>query len=194
MDLLWLDGDLVIAGPDTHAYISTPHRQEPVTGIRLSGGVGPAAIGVPAHEVRNLRVPAREVWGARTATALREQVAAADAIECELERIIGTRLERRQPDPVMRQVDAMARSGYATSAIARAAGLSERQLRRRTHVAFGYGVKTLSRIHRFNAALDLAREGVPLVDAAAQAVYADQPHFTREARALTGEPLSALLR
>ncbi len=51
----------------------------------------------------------------------------------------------------------------------------------------------LRRILRFRAAVGLAREGVPAADAAARAGYADQPHLSREVRALAGVPLGTLL-
>ncbi|HLR84085.1 MAG TPA: helix-turn-helix domain-containing protein [Nocardioidaceae bacterium] len=193
LDLLWLDDDLVVAGPDTRAYVSAPAQPRPVTGIRLSGGVGAAAFGVPAHEVRNERVPVAELWGVHTARALRRRTEAADDTGRELERIVGARLEEDPADRLMGVVDALARRGRSVPTIASAVGLSERQLRRRTHAAFGYGVKTLARIHRFQKALAFVRDGVPVADAAVRSGYADQPHLAREVRTLADAPLSALL-
>lgn len=193
MDLLWLDDDLVIAGPDTRAYVSQPAEPRAVTGIRLSGGVGATAFGVPAHEVRNQRIPVADVWGMHTARALRRQIESAADTGRELERIVGARLETGSADGLMGIVEAMAQQGRSAPSIAATVGLSERQLRRRTHAAFGYGVKTLARIHRFQAALALTRAGVPAADAAVRTGYADQPHLARDVRALAGTRLSALL-
>jgi transcriptional regulator GlxA family with amidase domain len=78
-------------------------------------------------------------------------------------------------------------------AVARAAGLSERQLLRRCQLALGYGPKTLARIVRFRAALALARSGTPFADLAAATGYADQAHLARDVRALAGQPLRVLL-
>jgi AraC-like DNA-binding protein len=72
-------------------------------------------------------------------------------------------------------------------------GLSERQLRRRSLAAFGYGPKTLQRILRFRRAVALARRGVPFVDVAVDAGYADQPHLAREVRELAGVSLGELI-
>lgn len=72
--------------------------------------------------------------------------------------------------------------------------LSERQLHRRGLHLFGYGLKTLSRILRVNAALDLARGGMPFGLVAASSGYADQAHLSREVKALAGAPLSAVIR
>lgn len=193
VDLLWLDDDLVVAGPDTRAYVAASGGDQPVVGLRVGGGVGPAAFGIPAYAVRDLRVPVADVWGVRTAGSLRRRVASAPDIGAELERIIGSRLESSPADAAMSVVDALARRGCPVPSIAAAVGLSERQLHRRTREAFGYGAKTLSRIHRFQAALAFARAGLPPADAAVRAGYADQPHLAREVRTLAGEPMSALL-
>ncbi len=58
---------------------------------------------------------------------------------------------------------------------------------------FGYGYRTLHRILRFRFALDLAESGRPLAEAAAEAGYADQAHFTRDTRAFSGLPPAALI-
>ena len=73
-------------------------------------------------------------------------------------------------------------------------GISERQLHRRGLGLFGYGLKTLSRILRVNAALDLARAGLPFGVVAASSGYADQAHLSREVKALAGAPLREVIR
>jgi transcriptional regulator GlxA family with amidase domain len=74
--------------------------------------------------------------------------------------------------------------------------LSERQLRRRCQHAFGYPPAMLARLLRLHRFLDLARtaqRGTGLAALATAAGYADQPHLTRESRALTGRRPSAFL-
>jgi AraC-like DNA-binding protein len=51
----------------------------------------------------------------------------------------------------------------------------------------------LDRVLRLNLALDRARTGLPLTEVAAQTGYADQAHFTRDVKALTGVPPRTLL-
>ncbi|NUT47284.1 MAG: helix-turn-helix domain-containing protein, partial [Saccharothrix sp.] len=78
--------------------------------------------------------------------------------------------------------------------LARALGLSTRQLHRRSLAAFGYGPKVLHRVLRFDRAVGLARTGVPFADVAHRAGYADQAHLSREVRDLAGVPLGQLIR
>jgi transcriptional regulator GlxA family with amidase domain len=98
-----------------------------------------------------------------------------------------------RPDPVMEGLVRQLRSGRAVGAAADAVGLGARQLHRRSLVAFGYGPKTLARILRLTRALDLARTGMPPARVAAETGFADQPHLSREVRALAGIPLGELV-
>lgn len=63
---------------------------------------------------------------------------------------------------------------------------SERQERRLFTLAVGYGPATYRRILRLQRAIALAPTAATLADLAVAAGYADQPHLTRECRALTG--------
>ncbi len=84
--------------------------------------------------------------------------------------------------------------------LAAALGVSERQLLRRLRTAVGYGPATLARVLRLQRALRAAwadpaaaRTG-GLARIAADAGYADQPHFARDCRELTGVAPTILLR
>ncbi|MGW6708599.1 helix-turn-helix domain-containing protein, partial [Streptomyces sp. NPDC054956] len=90
------------------------------------------------------------------------------------------------PDPLVTEIVARLRAGQGVAAVAGAVGLGERQLHRRSLDAFGYGPRTLGRILRLRRALALTRRGLPPAQAAQAAGYADQAHYTREARALAG--------
>jgi AraC-like DNA-binding protein len=97
------------------------------------------------------------------------------------------------PDRLVGQVLRGIRRGVAVPALAGSVGLSERQLYRRCLDAFGYGPKMLDRVLRMNAALERARAGLGLAEVAVQTGYADQAHFTRDVKALTGVPPRTLL-
>lgn len=192
MDLIWHDGELMVAGPDTAAYVVTDRPGSSYAGLRFAPGVAPALFGAPAHEVRDRRVPLADLWPAARA---RHLAARADAgPTAALESWAAARLRGAGPaDPLPAAVTAGLAAGHTVAGIAAGCGLGERQLRRRCEAAFGYGPRTLRRVLRLQHALALARAGTPLARVAADAGYADQPHLSREVRALAGVPLRELL-
>lgn len=192
MDLLWWRGDLIVAGPDTVAYESALEAGETIVGFRFPPGVAPAALGVPADELRDRRVRLSDLWPDRAAREAAERVAAAPGRT--LEELAWARLaDAGGPDPAVRAVTTLLRSGAPVAGVAGEVGLSERQLHRRSLSAFGYGPKTLARILRLERALALARTGRPLAAVAAETGYADQAHLSRDARALAGVPMRVLI-
>ncbi|MCF2533088.1 helix-turn-helix domain-containing protein [Yinghuangia soli] len=192
MDLIWMDGGLVVAGPDTVAHLASGQRGADYVGIRFAPGTGPAVLGVPAVELRDRRVPLGDLWPG--AAELAERMAEADDPGRLLEEVAAARLREAEPDPVARLVAQGLARGTGVAALAYEVGLSDRQLYRRSVAAFGYGAKTLGRVLRLGRALELARAGRPLAEVAATAGYADQAHLSREVRGLAGVPMGELLR
>ncbi|WP_418959737.1 helix-turn-helix domain-containing protein [Streptomyces tritici] len=189
MDLLWSEGRLLVAGPDTRPH---PPGGGAWAGVRFAPGDAPALLGVPAHELRDRRVELADLWGAREARRLGEPIAAAPDPAAALERLaLDLAVRAPAPDPLLRAVVAGLRAGRPVAATADAVGLGARQLHRRSLAAFGYGPKTLARILRLRRALALVAAGVPFAEAAAATGCADQAHLAREARALAGTTLSA---
>ncbi|WP_030045650.1 DUF6597 domain-containing transcriptional factor, partial [Streptomyces resistomycificus] len=71
MDLLWHEGRLVVAGPDTRAQV-IGGAPSVWAGVRFYPGTAPALLGVPAQELRDRRVDLADLWPAaqvRRATA-----------------------------------------------------------------------------------------------------------------------------
>lgn len=192
LDLIVVGGQLLVAGPDLVAQLTESAPGDDYVGLRMASGVGPAVLGVPAAELVGQRVPLASIWPAATVRRLTDRLASGDPATV-LEAIVAERLDARPPDPVMRAAARQALSGRPVAAIAAELGLSARHLHRRCQISFGYGLKTLARIGRLDRALALARAGLPLSRVAADAGYADQPHFTREVRALAGVPPVELL-
>ncbi|MFI8292882.1 AraC family transcriptional regulator [Streptomyces sp. ms191] len=191
MDLLWSDGRLFVAGPDTRAYVPEgPVRQ--YAGIRFAPGDAPAILGVPAREVRDRRVDAGALWGGAEARRLGERIAGAADPAVALEDLVLRRAaDSPAPDPLMRAVAARLDAGRPVAETADAVGLGARQLHRRSLDAFGYGPKTLARILRLQRALALVGAGSPFAEAAIAAGCADQAHLAREMRALAGTTVGA---
>ncbi|MFJ9456548.1 helix-turn-helix domain-containing protein [Kitasatospora sp. NPDC101447] len=194
MDLLWTEGRLLVAGPDTTAFRPGPGLRGPWAGVRFRPGTAPALLGVPAHELRNRRVDLADLWPGAEVRRLTERIDAAPDPAVALESL-AVRLAAAAPpeDPQVRAVVAALSAGRTIAATAEAVGLGARQLHRRSLAAFGYGPKTLARILRLQRALALARRGVPLAETAARTGYADQAHLSRDVRELAGVPVTSLL-
>lgn len=205
LDLLWLDdGRLVACGPETRAWRSSLPSGTQAAGVRFRPGVAPAALGVPAAALLNVRVPLVELWG-KDVERIAEAVMDADGGAAKvrvLEGAVRQRLRGGPPaDPVALELASrLARPtagtrGNGVHGLADELGFSERQLLRRSIAAFGYGPSTLARILRLQRFLAIARtrHGMGLAALAAAAGYADQPHLSRECSALAAMPASVLV-
>ncbi|MEU1213090.1 helix-turn-helix domain-containing protein [Streptomyces sp. NPDC005790] len=194
MDLLWVGGRLLVAGPDTRAFTPAAALSGSCVGIRFAPGTAPALLGVPAYELRDRRVALDALWPGREVRGLTERIAAADEPAAVLEGIALRRAARTGPaDPLTVAVAARLRQGCSVAATAHAVGLGARQLHRRSLAAFGYGPKTLARVLRLQRALDLVRTGTPYAEAAYAAGCTDQAHLAREMRDLAGTTLGGHL-
>lgn len=210
LDLIRSSSGLLVAGPDTVAHLVAPPSGPLVgapshlVGLRLPPGIGPAVLGIPAHHLRDRRVPLADLWGDGPARRLEARLAQASPEEAgtQLDMLAAVRLRACvdghragliRPDPLLGGLVRILQQGFGVGEAAEAIGIGERQLHRRSLVAFGYGAKTLGRILRLIRALDRARSGMPLAQVAAVSGYADQPHLARDVRALAGVPLRALL-
>jgi AraC-like DNA-binding protein len=193
MDLLWSEGRLLVAGPDTRPYAPEgPARSW--AGVRFFPGTAPALLGVPAHELRDRRVDLADLWPAARVRRLSGRVEAAPDPATALEDIALDRAAHTAPpDPLLHRLVARLDEGRPVAVTATELGVGARTLHRRCLAAFGYGPKTLARILRLQRALALARSGVPYAETAVRAGYADQPHLAREVRELAGMPLGELL-
>ncbi|MGV9314229.1 helix-turn-helix domain-containing protein [Streptomyces sp. NPDC003691] len=191
MDLLWTPGRLFVAGPDTRAHPAQGGAGDRFAGIRFAPGTAPAVLGVPAHELRDLRVDLADLWGTAAAARLTERVDAAADPVAALEAVALETAGRRaadgvRPDPLLTRVAGLLAAGAPVAAAAADVGLGPRALHRRSLDGFGYGPKTLARVLRLRRALALTARGAPYAAVAAAAGYADQAHFSREMRTLTG--------
>ena len=201
MDVIWADGALLVAGPDTAAHVVTDRPGARYVGLRFGPGTGPVVFGVPAHELRDQRVPLTELWPGAEARRLTERAGETADVTARLGAVLEEAAARRL-GAASRRVDAAlvgavvegVRAGLPVARIAADAGVGERRLHRRCLDAFGYGPRTLGRILRMNRALDLARGGTPPATVAAVTGYADQAHLSREVRSLTGVTLGTLIR
>jgi AraC-like DNA-binding protein len=198
VDLLWREGELVVAGLDRTARPSPVVPGERILGLRLRPGVAGAVLGMPASEVLDVHVRLEELLG-RPASELVERLGDSDDDEAfdVLEEMVGSRVQQAGPDPLV--LAATRRLGFPGSRVDRLAdslGISDRQLRRRFHREVGYGPKTLDRVLRFRRLVAqagaVATGETDLARVAADLGYADQAHMTRDCLRLSGLTPSAL--
>ncbi len=156
MDLIWMDGAVYVAGPDTHAFLTTLRPGQVVTGLRFRPGAAPGVLGVPAYVLQDRRVRLEDLW---PATTVARRIAEAPDPAAVLTAAVTSRAT--QPDSALRAVLAQLRAGSSVAATADALGWTNRALHRRCRDAFGYGPSVLRRILRFRMALRLAGQGVP---------------------------------
>lgn len=184
MDLVWSGAELLVAGPDTAPHPYTRAAGLTATGLRFHPGVLPALLGIPAASLRDVRVPLDALHpgvARRAVTAIGSGTDAASVLTG-----LAAWLPGSGPEPVVRAVAARMARGATVTDTADALGWTTRTLHRHCLAAFGYGPTTLRRVLRFRRALTLLRRGVPAAETAARAGYADQPHLSREMRALAG--------
>lgn len=187
-DLLWVNGRCSIVGPLRHALPAMGTGQ-PVSVLRLDPLVARHWIGVPLHEltdrVTELALVDRRLSARMTAL-----------FESGGESTLVGPVAHTTPlatDSRVRQARELCH-GHRVPAIASAVGLGERQLERLFADRMGLSLRLYRRIVRLRHAVLRAGHGVPLVDVALEAGFADQAHLTRDVRDLTGCTPRALLR
>ena len=184
MDLIRMEGSVIVAGPDTSALIAA-HSQKAVTGLRFRPGVLPRLLGVPAAELVGRRIPLDELSVVRSTATLA-------GIAAEL----ASRPERSETAPwslqTLSHVTTLLARGASVGRVSRDTGLSSRTVHRHCQAVYGYGPAMGRRILRFRRAVSLLREGGTPADVAADAGYADQPHLHRDVRAFAGTTVMAL--
>jgi hypothetical protein len=129
-DLIWVDGQLLVAGPDTRPHLVPDPPGASYLGLRFGPGIGPAVFGVPAGELRDRRLPLEALWPGAEVRRLADRLAATSDPAAVLESIAADRLDRAGPlDSVVREIVARLRAGEPVSAVAGALGLSRHPVR-----------------------------------------------------------------
>jgi len=159
-------------------------------------------LGLAAPALLDATIPAAVLWGddARrlevhldvASRSTRTTTPAGTIADWLLRRLRGA----PQPDPLALHVARNLGDDPALrlDTLARVAGVSERQLRRRVTAAVGYGPKRLARVLRLQRALALraARPALGWAAIAYAAGYADQSHLIQDVGALADVTPTAL--
>lgn len=184
MDLIWSGRELLVAGPDTASHPAVLPPGGVTVGLRFAAGVLPALLGVPAAALRDRRVPLVELHP-RPAGAGEALLSTAGSPADALVGVV-LALPCAAPDRATREVATRIGAGAGVAATADALGWTTRTLHRRCLDSFGYGPAVLRRVLRFRRAAALLHAGMAPAAVAAVTGYADQPHLSREVRALAG--------
>ncbi len=201
VDLIWIEGRVVVAGPDESVALTMLAPGTTVAGMRFRPGAAAVWLGLPMSEIVGCRVDLCDLWGGR-ARDIADRVAEVGGpserlrqLEAGLSRLVPT-IAAPRPDMAL-VFGSLGRtsSGSGIKALCGLLDMSERSLRRQCRAAFGYGPKTLDRILRFQRFLRLARRPgeARLSLLAHEAGYADQAHLAREVQRLSGLSPSMIL-
>jgi AraC-like DNA-binding protein len=185
-----------VVGTMRRAFVA-PAQSGAVVGIRFRPGEAARLLPSAPRELTDLDAPLDAAWGdegrgledallellARAVTdgvdagAILERASA--TIEAALRKRLGSYGEA--VDVRIRAAAELLASGVSVSDVAARVSLSERQLGRRFAERVGVAPKVFTRVMRLQRAAALLAEGKSPSEAASQAGYADQAHFTREA-------------
>jgi AraC-like DNA-binding protein len=190
---VWGDnGDVRVMGPQQYALARPFAPDVVVVGVRFAPGVGPALLGVPGHELTDLH-PSLGALDSRAAVTLMHHIGTIedpnDAPACIMNAIQRRIDSSWAPDRVIARASALlAIPGARVERVVAELNVSRRHLERRFRELVGYGPKTLHRILRFQSLLHALRAGTAggLAQIAPALGYSDQPHLTRETRAISG--------
>ena len=180
---------MLFSGPRAQATVDGPTTW----GRGVSVGLTPAGVavlfGVPMSALVGLTVDWRDVLGP-PADPLAERLAAAPTWPARFALLDAALLDRLGPAGPPPLVGAAWRRlqgpPIRVGALADELGVSRRTLELGFRREIGLSPATVGRVSRFQAALGLLAQGAGPARAASGAGYADQPHFTRAARAVAG--------
>jgi AraC-like DNA-binding protein len=190
-----------VTGPLTRPETYRHERPVSLLGVSLQPGAAVSILGIDVVSLADGWTPLAEVIGP-VAGELVERIAAAEPVQPRLavvDTFLAARLRGAADDDRVRQAlhTILDRSGdVEVERVARDSAASPRHLGRLFDAWIGISPKRFARIVRVQAALRLLMESPDrdLADLAADLGFADHAHLTREIRALTGEPPSALAR
>jgi AraC-like DNA-binding protein len=181
-----------VIGAMESAEVVWMHGSVDLLGVRFRPGGAPRFLAERASGLTRRTAALSALWGARAEELPDRLRAAPPSARAGL--LDGILLSRRRRDARDDQILAAGRiivaSGgtVAVRAVQQALGVSARQLERRFEELVGVTPRFACKVARFQRAVDLAihQPDIRLARLAVEAGYYDQPHFTREFKALAG--------
>jgi len=203
-------GGRVVTGPRTAPAVFDRTRWGQGVSIGLTPLGASALLSVPMRELAGIAVPLPDLlgdgaddlaerldaapdWSTRFALLddlLAARLAGAEVADDLVQRAWWRLQEPALSPPVADQPPVMDQPQVAdhprVGAIAAELGVSRRYLEVRFRRQVGLSPATVTRVARFQRAVWMLAEGNGLPRTAVESGYADQPHFTREVRAMAG--------
>jgi AraC-like DNA-binding protein len=189
-DLLLTGGRLFVAGPDRTAAFPPFVPGTRILGARFAPGAGAPWLKTPLCEITGCSVSLRDLAPEKAAFLESRLSDCPDATALSRFVTLLGELSGDEAEPGLeaRLIFAAASRGAGRiKDLQQTLDIGERQLRRRAHHHFGYGIKTLERVRRLQRFMALCRthEDLPLAELALESGFADQAHMTREICDLT---------
>lgn len=182
-----IESTALVGGARSGFYERLPGAPRRSAGVQLRAGACESLLGVPASAFAEAHTPLDAVWGAAASAAL-DRIAEAPepaAALVALEAVLAERLPRvRAMHPAVAHALARFALEPEVGNVVRETGLSHRRFIALFRRSIGLGPKRWCRVSRFVRAL--RHMEADLATAALAAGYADQAHFAREFRELTG--------
>jgi AraC-like DNA-binding protein len=197
--VLVADAELLIPQVTLAGLTNTAQRMrtEAGSGVLLAlfhpGGAAPF-FPHPLHEFFGTTVAMDQILPRREVARVQDQVGEAvgdSGRVAALEAYLLGRLTLPRADPVVAaalQAIIETRGDLQIRSLARKLGISQDPLEKRFRRAVGASPKRFASLLRLRHAIDAYRPGASLAQLAQAAGYADQSHFNRELRAVTGQP------
>ncbi len=181
----------VVGGPRLTSYAKDVEKPVPSVGAMLMPGAAPSLFGVPASELAERHTPLELLWG-REVERLSNRMIEVETADARLELLmqaLATRLPRvRGLHPGVASALDAARGGVdRVEPLAARAGLGPRRFSQLFSESVGLSPKRWLRLRRFQRSLPFARRAdVDWAETALELGYADQAHFARDFRAISG--------
>lgn len=181
-------GYTIIGGARSAPYVRDISLATVSVGAQLAPGAAALLFGIPAGELAERHTSLEDVWGS-AATRMRERLLEVPP-QRQLEVFESLLAERLPKLRGLHPAVAQALEHFkVTSDIQRVvvdSGYSHRRFIALFREAVGLSPKVYCRVLRLQSALTHLSTDAPLAALALDAGYSDQPHFTREFRALAG--------
>lgn len=158
-------------------------------GVRFQSGGLSAFARPPLGHLLNQTISTADLFGAEAYT-LEGQLYEAESVEVQKALLDSFFVRRFYPSDKHRLVMGMAKmldGNPSVDAVARATGYSPRMVQRLFVDIIGVAPKFYARVARFQRALAVLPYAANLAEVAVRAGYYDQPHLSRDFRALAGQ-------